>query len=253
MVVVLIVSGFHMNINIGYSRVGQFLVVVIAFVTIMVMFFQTLWSSSDVLILRLTAASPQNLVHTVNRPKFLGAAWQRPQLNIFECGLLIEVYGDRGVGEFEVMVCSSLPVGKEKRKIKSLAGAIYHMFSGVTCSLRMIMSIPWSSPPFVTLGASRNLSSNTSTVLVERRTFKSKSNRGVRGLLNVKEWRKWGDDVNAIIIGRLNDSLRPSVLYKPTVAAAPFRSINCKGRPNGLQGFKFRASVTKVQCNRFPS
>lgn len=39
-------------------------------------------------------------------PKFLGAAWQRPQLNIFERGLLIEVYGDRGVGEFEVMVCS---------------------------------------------------------------------------------------------------------------------------------------------------
>ncbi|CAN6833580.1 unnamed protein product, partial [Brassica oleracea] len=164
------------------------------------------------------------------RPKFLGAAWQRPQLNIFERGLLIEVYGDRGVGEFEVMVCSSLPVGKEKRKIKSLAGAIYHMFSGVTCSSRMIMSIPWSSPPFVTLGASQNLSSNTSTALVERRTFKSKNNRrtppllrGVRGLLNVREWRKWGDDVNAIIIGRLNDSLRPSVLYKPTVAAAPFR------------------------------
>lgn len=47
-------------------RVGQSLVVVIAFVTIMVMFFQTLWSSSDVLILRLTAASPQNLVHNVN-------------------------------------------------------------------------------------------------------------------------------------------------------------------------------------------
>ncbi|WZY80847.1 hypothetical protein YC2023_027231 [Brassica napus] len=69
--------------------------------------------------------------------------------------------------------------------------------------------------------------------------------RGVRGLLNVREWRKWGDDVNAIIIGRLNDSLRPSVLYKPMIAAAPFRSINCKGRPNGLQGFKFRASVTK--------
>ncbi|CAN6896761.1 unnamed protein product, partial [Brassica oleracea] len=68
------------------------------------------------------------------------------------------------------------------------------MFSGVTCSSRMIMSIPWSSPPFVTLGASQNLSSNTSTVLVERRTFKSKSNRGVRGLLNVREWRKWGDD-----------------------------------------------------------
>ncbi|KAG5400584.1 hypothetical protein IGI04_015191 [Brassica rapa subsp. trilocularis] len=32
-------------------------------------------------------------------PKFLGAAWQRLQLNIFERGLLIEVYGDRGVGE----------------------------------------------------------------------------------------------------------------------------------------------------------
>ena len=47
-------------------RVGQSLVVVIAFVTIMVMFFQTLWSSSDVLILRSTAASPQNLVHNVN-------------------------------------------------------------------------------------------------------------------------------------------------------------------------------------------
>lgn len=77
--------------------------------------------------------------------------------------------------------------------------------------------------------------------------------RGVRGLLNVREWRKWGDDVNAIIIGRLNDSLRPSVLYKPTVAAAPFRSINCKGQPNGLQGFKFRVRVTKVQCNRFSS
>ncbi|XP_022568394.1 fructose-1,6-bisphosphatase, cytosolic-like [Brassica napus] len=51
------------------------------------------------------------------------------------------------------------------------------MFSGVTCSSRMIMSIPWSSPPFVTLGASQNLSSNTSTALVERRTFKSKNNR----------------------------------------------------------------------------
>ncbi|KAH0928725.1 hypothetical protein HID58_014452 [Brassica napus] len=184
MVVVLIVSGFHKNINIGSSRVGQSLVVVIAFVTIMVMFFQTLWSSSDVLILRLTAASPQNLVHNVNRPKFLGAAWQRPQLNIFERGLLIEVYGDRGVGELWCLkvfngwgVDQALPVGKEKRKIKSLAGAIYHMFSGVTCSSRMIMSIPWSSPPFVTLGASQNLSSNTSTVLVERQTFKSKSNR----------------------------------------------------------------------------
>ncbi|WZY80846.1 hypothetical protein YC2023_027230 [Brassica napus] len=87
------------------------------------------------------------------------------------------------IGELESYVFNrwgvdqALPVGKEKRKIKSLAGAIYHMFSGVTCSSRMIMSIPWSSPPFVTLGASQNLSSNTSTVLVERRTFKSKSNR----------------------------------------------------------------------------
>ncbi|CAF2120557.1 unnamed protein product, partial [Brassica napus] len=138
-------------------------------------------------------------------PKFLGAAWQRLQLNIFERGLLIEVYGDRGVGELWCLkvfnrwgVDQALPVGKEKQGL-----------------LRYY--------------------------------------RGVRGLLNVREWRKWGDDVNAIIIGRLNDSLRPSVLYKPMIAAAPFRSINCKGRPNGLQGFKFRASVTKVQCNRFPS
>ncbi|CAF2110317.1 hypothetical protein YC2023_101588 [Brassica napus] len=44
-------------------------------------------------------------------PKFLGAAWQHPQLNIFERGLLIEVYVDRGVGEFEVM--TGVAVGKE--------------------------------------------------------------------------------------------------------------------------------------------
>lgn len=37
-------------------------------------------------------------------PKFLGAAWQCPQLYIFERNLLIEVYGDRGVKEFEVTV-----------------------------------------------------------------------------------------------------------------------------------------------------